>query len=914
MALLIGRRLGAYEIMSALGVGGMGEVYRAKDTKLGRDVALKILPASFTSDPERVARFRREAQVLASLNHPHIAQIHGLEEVDGTQFLVLELVDSESLDKRIAHGPIPVDEALGIAREIAEALEAAHEKGIIHRDLKPANIALTRDGQVKVLDFGLAKAVESTSGSVDAMNSPTITSPAMMTGVGVILGTAAYMSPEQARGRAAEKRSDIWAFGCVLYEMLTGKRAFDGDDVSDTLANVLKTEPDWTALPQETPMAIRRLLRHCLAKDPRGRIGDASIARIEIDDLGDRSRGGVEATTISASFYPARRRERLAWIASLVAMTGVAIVALLSSRHRPVDPSAPVTRFDLGVQPADMLLGSDGTTQQERPTRTAIAWSPDGRRLIFGGSRRGTQQLYARSLDQLTATPIAGTEGAISPFVSPDGRWLAFWASGELRKVLLTGGPTVTISKTPLITGATWADNGVIFFGATVSTGGSIWRVPADGGRPERVATPNLAAGEYSYVLPQALPGGKALLFTVMPGFGRWDEAQVVARSLTTGKQTMLTNGADAHYLSTGHLIFLRQGALFAAPFDLGQLKLTGGAVGIVEDVMQSVNAFTVTFDTGSGQVAVSASGSLAYVPGGVFPEDLRTLVWVDRAGARTPLPLPPRVYWMPRLAPDGHRLSFYTRGTDRRIWIYDLLQGTGTALTEPSNAAFDVWTADGQRVTFSDTNLFWRRADGSGPAEPLTTGQYPQVPVAWSPDGQILAFTETSPTTGPDIWTWSNAREPRSRAWLATRFAEGQPDWSPDGRWLAYASNESGRTEVYVQPYPGPGPRLVVSRNGGSSPAWAHGGRELFYLAPDADEQVAMMAVPVTTTPTFSAGMPHKLFDGRFQMSSVRSYDVAEDGRFVMIQPGPRVPSPATQIIIVEHWLEELKQRVPVK
>jgi serine/threonine-protein kinase len=915
MSLPASARLGPYEILSPLGAGGMGEVYRAKDTKLGRDVALKILPASFTSDPERVARFRREAQVLASLNHPHIAQIHGMEEANGTQFLVLELVDGESLDKRIARGPIPVDEALGIAKEIAEALEAAHEKGIVHRDLKPANIALTKDGQVKVLDFGLAKAVDATSsGSIDGMNSPTITSPVMMTGVGVILGTAAYMSPEQAKGRAADKRSDIWAFGCVLYEMLTGKRSFDGEDVSDTLAAVLRGEPDWTRLPAQLPLAIRVVVERCLKKDRRQRMGDLSTALLlftESDLL-------VIRASPSARFV----RERLMWLGTVTII--VAIFGLWALRRSSSGAASPsVLRFSMGLQPAESLLGSPNTNSGGRPTRTAFAWAPDGRTVVFGGMRAGVQQLYVRHLDQLEAQPLPGTVGAIAPFFSPDGRWVGFWANGELKKVPVLGGPAVTITKSALISRATWGEGDRVFFDQDGGLApGSIWRVSAGGGRAEVVATADRAKGEYSYRLPQLLPGGKALLFTMTRTVGVLDDAQIVVRSLETGRQQAVTDGADARYVPPGYLVFLRLGTLLAAPFDATRTALTGEAVGLLDGVMQSAHATTAPFDAGAGQFSVSPGGSLAYVSGGTFSDDLRSLVWVDRNGSMTPIAAPPRSYWAPRLTSDGQRLAVYSRGAEGRIWIHDLRTATTTALTDRGgDSVFPVWTTDNTHVIYAagvPPNLFWRVADGSGASERLTTSPAEQRPNAFSPDGERLAYVQSDPTTGARIWmlTLHNGQA-KASPWHDTRSRELYPAWSPDGHWLAFISDESGRYEVYIQPFPGPGPRYPVSRDGGLSPAWSRDGREIFFLVgAEPPRQMAMMTAPVTVSPNVSVGAPRKLFEGAFWVSSgAQAYDVTPDGRrFVMVRGEEHPATSPTEIMIVENWLEELKARVPTK
>ena len=909
MPLSPGDKLGNFDVLSLLGRGGMGEVYRARDTQLKREVALKVLPAVFSSDPDRLARFQREAELLASLDHPNIGHIYGIVQAEHNWALVLALIEGPTLADRIGRGAIPADEAIALSRQIIDALEYAHEHGVIHRDLKPANIKITPDGVVKVLDFGLAKALDQRSAdrSLDPENSPTLTMGA--TQAGVIMGTAAYMSPEQAVGKAADRRSDIFSFGVVLFEMLTGKRPFRGESMGDTLAAVVKDAPDWSLLPEGTPGHLRKLLERMLAKDRKQRLQAIGEARIALE-----SPAPVGADTAPS---PSRLGSRMSW--TLAAAFGLlaAILAFFHFRESPAATSAPVTRLLMGLEPAESILGGPGTNSQARPTRTALAWSPDGRTIVFGGSRAGAEQLYARRLDQLQATPLPGTEGAVRPFFSPDGAWVGFWADGALKKVALSGGPAVTICETPLISGATWADGDIIFFDSTaLSTGGGISKVAAGGGRPEPAALPDNSKGEFYFRLPYALPGGKAFLFT-KTATNQIGDAKIAVWSLETGQQTVLTEGADARYVSTGHLVFVRQGALLAAPFDRNTLRLTGGAVGIVEDVMQSFNASTATLRSGAGQFDVSPTGSLAYAPGGIFSEDLRSLVWVDRAGTAAPLALPPRSYWGPRLSPDGQRLAFYFYaaiggGAGGRVWVADLRTGSSTPISDTGAIFYPVWSPDGMRVAFSDTgSLFWRRADAGGGPERLTTGTNTQVPGSWSRDGKALAFVERSPTSA-DIWILplGEGKTP-PHPWLNSRFNEMSPDFSPDGRWLAYESDESGRSEIYVQAYPGPGARYAVSHDGGRNPAWSHDGRELFYAAPGADGQTTMMSAPVLTTPEFSIGTPRKLFQGRYVASAnSRSYDVAADGRrFIMVQSQEQAPLPVSQIVVVQNWAQELKR-----
>ncbi len=915
MSLAPGVRLGAYEVSALLGAGGMGEVYRARDTKLGREVALKILPDSFTQDPDRLARFRREAQVLASLNHPHIGAIYGLDEADRRQFLVLELVDGETLHDRIARGPIPIEEALPIARQIAEALEAAHEQGIIHRDLKPANIKVRPDGTVKVLDFGLAKLADpvgtglQSDPSAAQSQSPTITTPAA-TGMGVILGTAAYMAPEQARGKAVDKRSDIWAFGCVLYEMLTGKRAFEGDGVSDTLATVIKSEPDWSVLPVTTPASIRKLLRRCLEKDRRERLPDIGVARLEIKDALT-----APPTESVARAVPARRVWALA-VAFLLVGVVAGTAVWLAMRAVERDDSTRVTRLLVNVRPAEELGGPGG-----RPIRTGIALSPDGRSLAFSAVRGDKRQIYLRQLSELLATPIAGTDGGTVPFFSSDGQSLGYWAGGELRKVSLGGGVPVTLCKVPEVFGASWGSDGRIVFAR--GTGG-LWQVSADGGMPQPFTSLDSTQGEVSHRLPHVLPGGDAVVFTVTRNrFPRWNETQLAVYSPRTRKRSVLIEGgADARYVASGHLVYAREGVLMAAPFDLTRLEVTGGSVGVLSDLMQAAYVNSSAADSGAAQFTLSQTGTLAYIPGGVFPEAQNQIVLVDRTGRAEPLPNSTGPFQQPRLSPDGKRFAVHSSGRDQDVWVGDIVRRTFTRLTTEGRNASPVWAPDGTRIVYRSAirgadGLFWRPADGSGKAEPLiTVSERNLVPGAWSPDGQVLAFYDVGgppENSGVDIWTLPMNGDRQSQPVLKTPFYEGGADFSPDGQWVAYDSNESGRTEVYVRAYPGLGAKQMISTAGGTSPIWRRGGQEIFYLSPGGDE-ISVMAVPVTTQPVFGVGTARRLFGGPYRGNvPARNYDVTPDGaRFLMVQAAGQPRVTVTDIVLVQNWTEELKRLVP--
>jgi serine/threonine-protein kinase len=936
MMLAPGTRLGAYEILSLLGSGGMGEVYRARDTKLNRDIALKILPEVFTVDSERVARFHREAQLLASLNHPNIATIHGWEESDGIRALILEVVEGPTLADRIAESPIPLDEALTIARQTAEALEAAHEKGVVHRDLKPANIKLSSDGKVKVLDFGLAKlldtetsgAGQSRSNSPGLTNSPTLTTPAM-TMAGVILGTAAYMSPEQARGKAADKRADIWAFGCVLYEMLAARRVFDANEVSDTLAFVLTKDPDWSALPPSTPPAIRRLLRRCLVKDRNARLPDIGSARLEIDE----ARTEPPETKIDASVIELRgtwvRRSIPFVVTAAVVAALSSLVAWLVTRPRPV--AKPVTRVLVGVAPAERLLSGiqmDASLARGRPSRTAMAISPDGRSLVFSGEREGRVQLYLRHLDQLDATAIAGTDGASDPFFSPDGQSLGFYAAGALKTVPLNGGAVVEICKTPLVYGASWGPTGQIVFARQRE---ALLQVPAAGGTPTAITKLNDGSGELGHRLPQLLPDGQTVIFTVTKAaFPSWDDTLIVAQSLATGdRKLLIEGGADARFVATGHLVFLRRGTLMAVPFDARRLEVTGPAVGLIADVMQAANIQPVQIDTGAGQFAVSESGSLVYVTGGVFPQDRWSLVWIDRSGQPEPLRIAPGSYLAPRLSPDGRRIAFNSTTGDWDLWTYDVARGIAARLPMEGDQSVPIWSPDGSRLVFTSLSkgtrgLFSINSDGNGSAQQVMTS----TPATPPPSGDVLETTLYA-----DSWTADgSALAIQHQRRISLLKADGkteprqlltagiQAEFSPDGRWLAYTDGGVGTARtgrVYVQPYPALDRREQVSVESGRSPTWRRDGRELYYAENVSDEgplKVRIMAVPITTTPTFSAGIPRVLFEGPFRIDGpFRGYDVTHDGqRFLMVQEVPQPPTRVSQMVLVQNWVEELKQRVP--
>jgi serine/threonine-protein kinase len=917
MTLQADSRFGPYHILSALGAGGMGEVYRAKDSKLGRDVALKILPASFTNDPERVARFRREAQVLASLNHPHIAQIYGLEEASGMQFLVLELVDGESLDKRIARGRIPVDEALGIAKQIAEALEAAHEKGIIHRDLKPANIALTKDGHVKVLDFGLAKAVEATGSGSNLSMSPTITTPAMMTGVGVILGTAAYMSPEQAKGRPADKRTDVWAFGCVLCEMLTGQRAFEGEEVSDVLASVLKSEPDFGLLPARLNPDLQKLLRRCLEKNPNRRWHAVGDLRIELESTA--AQPTVAPSGAQAIAMPRPLWKRAAPFVVTAIMAG-AIAGAGSWYLRPASPLAVVTRF-LFTLPEGQQFSNTG--------RQLVAISPDGTLFMYVANNR----LYLKPMRELNAIAVAGTEiaqgGVINPVFSPDGRSLAYFSVADrtFKRIAVSGGAAVTICQADLPFGMSWGPDDQLVFGQGAK---GIMRVSAKGGKPETIVT--MKDNEAAHG-PQVLPGGDAVLFTLATtgGTDRWEKAKIVVQSLkSNARHVLIDGGTDARYVPTGHLVYELNGTLLAVPFDVRHLQVTGGPVPVVEGVRTARPTLT-----GTAQFSFSDTGSLVYIPGtGPATVTPNTLAMVDRTGKVKALPLPPGPYDMPRISPNGKQLVFHTNdGKEEIVWVYDLSGKTSPRrLTFGGSNLAPMWSGDGERIVFTsdregDRGIFWQRADGTGSAERLTKADQgvQHVPNSWAPKADRFSFM-SGKANDYGIWTYSLQEKKASVLVHTPSSNQYESSFSPDGKWLAYQSNEGGDFQVYVQPYPVTGAKFQMTRasSPGASgqqhhhPIWSPDGKELLY----GTEANQMASVSIQTQSGFAFGNPVPLpVKGFVQLvAGPRHFDITPDGKqFVMVfPPGQAVtsaePRQSPQIEVVINWFEELKQRVPTK
>ncbi|MDQ5871140.1 MAG: protein kinase [Acidobacteriota bacterium] len=899
---MIGSTLGHYRIEGQLGAGGMGVVYLARDSVLRREVALKVLPDAFASDPERLARFEREAQLLASLTHPNIAAIHGMEQADAVRYLVLELVPGETLAERLTGGPLPVDEALEVCRQIAEALDAAHEKGIIHRDLKPANVKITPAGKVKVLDFGLAKAFGPGPSDADLSHSPTITTGE--TQQGVILGTAAYMSPDQARGKALDKRTDIWSFGCVLYEALTGNPAFVGATFSDTMAGILTREPDWDRLPDSMPANVRALLRRCLRKDRERRLRDIGDARLELEDALTGA-PGIAGAEVAAR--PSTRNLVAGVFVGLV--FGALAAGLVVTRlGREAAPRPPVTHFAISLPAKASLFTGVGPS---------VALSPDGSLLAYAAQSGGQRQIHLRRLDRLEAEPIPGTEGGVVPFFSPDGQWIGFrhLQSRTVRKVALSGGAPVTVCETEVFYGASWAPDDTIVFSPTVP--GALARVPAAGGKPQPLTKLDLAKNERDHRYAQILPGGKAVLFTIgYSDIESYDDARIAVQSLETGERKILVEGGTlGRYSPSGHLLYVRAGNLLAVPFDLAKLAVTGSPVPVLKGVFESVNQGSAHFD-------VTRSGSLVYVPGG--PEGAeRTVVWVDRQGKAEPLPLPQRAYLHPRISPDAKRLAIEIEGPSHDCFLYEFERDVLTKVTLDGLSHWPLWTPKGDRLTFRKWTgaftMWWMPADRSAPEERLTTVGFMQSPASWSPDTRVVAFTQVGQDTGPDAFVLDMSGDRKPRPIAQSKFSEGSPRFSPDGRWIVYTSAESGRNEIYGQPYPGPGPKIQISNEGGTDAVWNPRGGELFYRNGD-----KMMVVDLATSPTLTLSKPRVLWEGHYSLGTSSScggpgptssnYDVTPDGqRFIMIRDEDQDAVPTT-VNVVLGWAEELKRLMQAK
>ena len=911
---MLGPRLGQYVVESKLGEGGMGVVYEGTDTRLGRKVALKLLHESVVQDAERMARFEREARVLASLNHANIAAIHGLEEADGQTFLVLEYVPGDTLADRIARGPLPLKEALAICRQIAEGIEAAHEQGIVHRDLKPANIKITPSGQVKVLDFGLAKTA-AVSASADRL-SEAATATAEMTQVGMVMGTAAYMSPEQACGKPVDRRTDVWAFGCVLFETISGRRTFGGDTMTEVLAAVLERSPDWGAVPATVPENVKCLLRRCLTKDQHSRLRDLGDARLELEETLSGLVGSAEKAPVRThAFWPALAA------ACILAASAIGVWAWLQARGAP---APEVVRFTHQLPAGHRMLPS---------WNPSVMFAPDGKSVGFGYPVAGTWTAFRRSINELVQEPLGGVANLGSPVFSPDGRWVVMVddMNQALKKVAVGGGAPVPLTAVDMFGRGDWGKDGYIYF--TDRYPGAVVRIPETGGAKEPVTTLNAQKAEFTHRHTQILPGGKAIIFTVVTaGMESYNDARVELHVLgTTQRKILVQGGFGARYSPSGHIVYANAGSLYAVPFDVKSLETTGLPIKVIDGVQMSTN-------TGSAYFDVSGAGALAYVPGAA-EGGARTLVWVDRHGMADTLPLKPASYLFPRISPDAKSLAVEIEGATHNLYRYDFARTVMTKLTTDGLSHAPVWTPDGKDICFrswkAGTMTMWEMpADQSHSEVRLTTIGARQSAVSVSPDGRYLAYNQMADMgvpsaqadtgmsgdmeamgTGSDIWVLPLQGDDRTpRRFKGSKFDEASARFSRDGKWLAYCSNESGKTEVYVEPWPGPGWKIQLSSEGGADPLFSRTADEIFYR--DGDK---MMVVPYKTAGGFDPGKPSLLWEGHYSQGmssscgpagvSSANYDVTADGqRFLMIKDSDQDIG-STSIVIVLNWAEEMRR-----
>ena len=866
----------------------MGEVYRAQDSKLKRAVAVKIVPEAMAGDPERISRFEREAELLASLNHPNIAIVHDFEKADGRRFLVMELVEGETLAERLKRGSLPIDEALEIARQITEALEAAHQKGIIHRDLKPANIKILPDGKVKVLDFGLAKIYESETSSPADSNSPTMLSS---TANGIILGTAAYMSPEQARGNPVDKRTDIWALGCVIYEMLSGKQAFAGDNVSDTIAAILRGEPQWSALPSTTPGRIRVMLERCLQKDSRQRLRDAGDARIEIDDA-----GAGEAATPSAP----RRVTPVAMVLALLVGAVFATALWWIFRGISAETRSPLHLSFALPYPTSTILDINAGHR--------MAISPDGKKIVYVVHRGEKSLLFLRMLGEPEGKLIDGPDNVRVPFFSPDSEWIAYGQGQELQKVAVSGGSPVTIcqlSSTAFYGGDWGADNTIVF---VPDFNGGLWSVSANGGTPKLMSKTDVEKDRVSYGDPQVLPAGRGVMFTLTSGHAavQSDLDIAVMSPGSSEPRILIHGGSNARYLPTGQIVYARDGVLLSVGFDLSKLQVIGTPVTVMNGLEKIWSG---------SDYSVSDTGTLVYAPD-MGPKNLLLFASVDLKGNVQPLMAPLANTTEFSLSPNGRYIAarlFSVANDD--IWIYDLAVGTPQRLTfEPLDEIFPVWTPDGKRIAFGTRTgkIFWKSSDGTGQREELTSGDYPRYPLSFSRDGKFMAFAEMHPSRKGDIWLMPLDGDRKPRPLLTTNADEREAKFSPDSRWLAYASNETGQDQIYIRSVGEVGGRKQLSSDGGTAPIWAPNNRDIYFLK---GEQVLTVSIDGEGNPT---GRDRVLFTApTYQDARINpdgsDYGIMPDGQHFVFKMG-QVASSATDYSVVLNWFEELKQHVPGK
>jgi serine/threonine protein kinase/Tol biopolymer transport system component len=899
-----GDRLGVYEIQALVGAGGMGEVYKARDTRLDRVVALKVLPTDLAVDRDRYQRFEREARAVASLDHPHIGALYDVGYEGGLHFLVMQYLEGETLASRLAKRPLPLEEALRYAIDIADALDHAHRRGIVHRDLKPANIFLTSAG-IKLLDFGLAKwRALSSDGRAHGLSSLTNARDSL-TEEGMIVGTLQYMAPEHLEGKGADHRSDIWAFGCLVYEMVTRNKAFEGSSNASVISAILSVSPpSITTIQPLAPRALDHTVKRCLEKNPEARWQSATDVGFELRWIAE------ELTTGGPSDRSSVLRQRHRPIAR-VTIASLAVTAIALTTVMALWVRWRVSTSTSGPAPLHFLL-SDQLPALTTDLRS-FAISPDGQRVVYVAERDGVRRLYLKELRTTTAQPIAGTENAIAPFFSTDSQRVGFSDGSHLKTIGIVGGAAVTLAQTPLFRGAAWAPDNTIIFSPDAD--GGLWRVPAEGGTPQLLTVPDPNKHERGHRWPEVLPGGDAVIFTVGTSeILSFDDARLMVRSLRTGEQhELLRGGSFATYATSGHLIYARAGALFSAPFDIARGTLKGTPTTVADRI--------VTYPlTGAAQYAVSGDGTLLYIPGSAVTPH-RVLTWVDRTGYGTPVPLQPAPYSNLSIAPDGRFAAVTIDGANASIWLLELERAALTRLTTEwtNNAPF--WTPDGTRLGFSSgrgsvRTLFWQPADGHTRMESLTSSHFSQSSGSWSPDGRTLVFDQLNPATGWALWIMSMAGDRRPQPFVETTFNEWSPLFAPSGRWVAYVSDESAQNEravpqsgalprlathdIYLRPFPGPGRKVRISHDGGDAPVWSRDGREIFYL-----RGTDLMAVKTNATADLLPGTPHLLFR---RATLFGGYDVSPDGRFLMIDD---VPSsvPSAPIAVVVNWTATLKK-----
>jgi eukaryotic-like serine/threonine-protein kinase len=907
MPLTNGTKLGPYEIVAPLGAGGMGEVYRARDTRLDRTVAIKVLPQHLAETPEARQRFEREARAVSTLNHPHICTLHDVGSQDGTEFLVMEYLEGETLAARLEKGPLPFEHVLNLGMEIADALDKAHRQGIVHRDLKPGNIMLIKSG-TKLLDFGLAKAVVPLATGMTLTAAVTRTTP--VTQQGTIVGTFQYMSPEQVEGKEVDARSDIFSFGAVLYEMLTGRRAFPGKSQLSVASAVLEKDPEpISTLQPLTPPALERAVKRCLAKEPDDRWQTARDFLLELKWIAEAgSQAGVPSPVASHR----KLRERLAWVAAVVFSLATIAFAIAFVERAPQPSQSMRLSAEIGVD-ANLYTAEHGS---------AAVLSPDGTRLALlatGGDQK--RRLYIRPLDQLQATPLSGTENAQEPFFSPDGQWLGFFADNKMKKVSIQGGAPVTLCEVANGRGGSWSDDGTIVFAPDIR--GGLMKVSSTGGTPQMLTTVDRQSNEVTERWPQVLPGGETVLFTSNTHGGNYEDADIVVYSIPSQQRKVVQHGGFyGRYVSTRHVVYMHEGTLFAVPFDLKRLEVTGQPAPVLDGIV------AISSD-GAAHFTFSQTGIFAYVPGrGVAQKD--SIYWMDHLGKFTPLRETPGDYLRPAFSPDGKRLALQINDGKRGdIWVYEWERDTLTRLTFGGDYNISpAWTPDGQRITYAaverkgEYELYWKRADGAGDAVPLTHTKRPKYHISWRPDGKVLAFTQadnagtrwnilTMTMEGDEKLGWKPG-EPKPFLNNNNTFDIATPAFSPDGQWLAYDSTESGTDEVYVTPFPGPGGKWQVSTGGGIFPKWSRNSKELFYRTPD---DTIMVADYTASGDTFRPGKPRLWSPGQFtELAGALNFDLHPDGqRFaVMKAAADGAAAPVNKVTFIFNFFDELRRKVP--